>query len=122
MAFAMCLPFTVVSTISYLESCSGARGCPTPAFPHSSRRCRCRVGAVGARTFPPCCAHPQTPPIAPSFQICVIGSIVPLLMYITFFDDFKHLNPLLPQHYARIMARAFRALAKNDLKVTEKNL
>jgi hypothetical protein len=37
-------------------------------------------------------------------------------------DDFKNMTPLNPRHFLMISKRCYSALAKNNMKVTEKDL
>jgi hypothetical protein len=37
-------------------------------------------------------------------------------------DDFKNMTPLNPRHFMLISKRCYSALARNNMKVTEKDL
>eukprot|EP00878_Enallax_costatus_P010610 GHUV01011083.1.p2 GENE.GHUV01011083.1~~GHUV01011083.1.p2 ORF type:complete len:112 (+),score=30.66 GHUV01011083.1:632-967(+) len=51
-----------------------------------------------------------------------LAAIVPLLMFITYQDDFKKLNPWNPLDFYTISKRCYQAMARNNMKVAEKDL
>uniref|UniRef100_A0A7S0UXB1 Uncharacterized protein n=1 Tax=Polytomella parva TaxID=51329 RepID=A0A7S0UXB1_9CHLO len=58
----------------------------------------------------------------PFLAIAWIVFVIPLFMYMSYLDDFKRLNPIIPTHYIRIATRCYKALSKNNLKVREKDM
>jgi len=58
----------------------------------------------------------------PPAAMSTIGLMLPLLMYISYQDEFKGLNPILPHHFVRIAMRCYSAMGKNNMKVAEKDL
>lgn len=60
--------------------------------------------------------------LLPPIAVATLGLVLPLLVYITFHDDFRHLNPLVPLHYYQIVVRCLRALERGGGKVSIKDL
>mmetsp|Transcript_4308 Transcript_4308/g.9336 ORF Transcript_4308/g.9336 Transcript_4308/m.9336 type:complete len:114 (+) Transcript_4308:162-503(+) len=65
--------------------------------------------------------HPFLVVFLPVFGMGWIASVTPLFMYMTYQDDFRSLNPLVPSHYALILKRCFNAMKDNNFKVSEKS-
>lgn len=58
----------------------------------------------------------------PPLAMASIAVVIPLFMFVSYQDDFKNMTPLNPRHFILISKRCYSALAKNNMKVTEKDL
>ncbi|KAJ9506581.1 hypothetical protein QJQ45_018509 [Haematococcus lacustris] len=55
-------------------------------------------------------------------QIAFLAFTVPLLMFISYSEDFPGLNPINPEHYLKIAKKAYKTLAANNMKVSVKDM
>lgn len=60
--------------------------------------------------------------LLPPITVAGIGTVLPLMMYITYQADFAGLQPCRPLHFWLIAKRCYTAFARNNLKVAEKDL
>jgi hypothetical protein len=58
----------------------------------------------------------------PMSGIVLLGSLLPLIMFISYQDDFKAVNPLNPKSYLMLCKKTYVALMENNWKVSAKDI
>eukprot|EP01026_Neomeris_dumetosa_P022025 TRINITY_DN19113_c0_g1_i12.p2 TRINITY_DN19113_c0_g1~~TRINITY_DN19113_c0_g1_i12.p2 ORF type:complete len:136 (-),score=1.17 TRINITY_DN19113_c0_g1_i12:243-614(-) len=58
----------------------------------------------------------------PFTGISTIVLSTPLILYISYSEDFKDINPLRPDHFFFLLKRVVKAVNENQSKITPKNL
>ncbi|GAX85739.1 hypothetical protein CEUSTIGMA_g13154.t1 [Chlamydomonas eustigma] len=67
-------------------------------------------------------AHPAVIMAMPPLTILWGLSIFPLLVFLSFQDDFRNVNPLLPSNYRDIFIKSMKAMQSNGFKIREKDM
>jgi len=67
-------------------------------------------------------SHPAVIMAMPPLTIVWGFSIFPLLVFLSFQDDFRNVNPLVPSNYRDIFLKAIKAMQSNGFKIREKDM
>eukprot|EP00894_Picocystis_sp_ML_P001475 jgi/Pico_ML_1/51992/g2774.t1 len=61
-------------------------------------------------------------PLLPVLAAGAIAAVIPLVMFLSYQEDFEKLNPLIPSHYLFLAKKTMYALKTNNWKVSAKDL
>eukprot|EP00899_Mesostigma_viride_P009322 jgi/Mesvir1/18391/Mv14272-RA.1 len=66
--------------------------------------------------------RPWVMPLMPIVAVTFMVSILPVIMFIAYNEDFGKLNPLWPSHYWSMLRKTLTAIKDNNWKITGKDI